>query len=218
VHVFLVRCFLVTVELMPSRRERKKLATRQAIHDAAFELAESRGIGSVTVEAIAEQADVAPRTFWSYFPSKEHAVMDQYPGRPEEIRQALINRPPGEDPLTALRRVMEEEGTLRAVGTDRHLRLVRLIRGEPQLRAAMAAASGEIERALVEGIAERTACDPDRDLYPRILVGATWGAFKAAHLYWVEQGGRGPLDELIASVFDSLQVSPIGAGRQGAGR
>ena len=50
-----------------SHRERKKQATRRAIHDAAFELVEQSGFTGVTVEAISERAGVAPRTFWSYF-------------------------------------------------------------------------------------------------------------------------------------------------------
>ena len=52
----------MTVELAPSRRERKKQATRQAIHEAAFTLAEEDGLVGVTVEAIAARADVATRT------------------------------------------------------------------------------------------------------------------------------------------------------------
>ena len=44
----------MTVELAPSRRERKKQATREAIHEAAFDLAEESGLGAVTVEAISE--------------------------------------------------------------------------------------------------------------------------------------------------------------------
>ena len=33
----------MSIDLVPSRRERKKQATRQALHDAAFTLAEATG-------------------------------------------------------------------------------------------------------------------------------------------------------------------------------
>ena len=51
----------MTVQLETSRRERKKQATRQALYEAAFVLVEEHGLAAVTVEAIADRADVATR-------------------------------------------------------------------------------------------------------------------------------------------------------------
>ena len=50
-----------TVDAQPGRRERKKLATRQALQDAALRLVAERGLEQVTVEDISEAADVATR-------------------------------------------------------------------------------------------------------------------------------------------------------------
>ncbi len=86
------------VQLETSRRERKKQATRQALHEAAFVLVEEHGLAVVTVEAIADRADVATRTFFNYFSSKEEAVLDRDPGRPEALRRALLERPPARTP------------------------------------------------------------------------------------------------------------------------
>ena len=63
------------------RRDRKKHATRQALRDAALQLVTERGFANVTVEDIAEAVDVATRTFFNYFPSKEAAVIGADPGR-----------------------------------------------------------------------------------------------------------------------------------------
>jgi AcrR family transcriptional regulator len=194
----------MTVELAPSRRARKKQATRQGLHEAAFTLAEEAGLAGVTVEAIAGRADVATRTFFNYFSSKEDAVLDRDPDRPEALRRAVIERPPDEDALTALRRVMEEEAARRMVDADRFHRRTRLIRLEPQLRAAMAGISEEIEQALVAGIAERTGQDAEVDLYPALVVSAGWGAFKVAHLRWSDERGRRSFQALLASAFDTL--------------
>ena len=192
------------VELAPSRRERKKQATRQALHEAAFALAEEYGLAGVTIEAIAGLADVATRTFFNYFASKEEAVLDRDPERPEALRSALIGRPADEDALTALRRVMEEEADRRVLDAERFLRRMRLIRSEPQLWETMAGISEEIEQALVAAIAERTGQDAEADLYPALVVSAAWGAFKVAHLRWSDQGGRRSFAALLASAFDIL--------------
>src|ERR1700684_3472572 len=55
-------------------RERKKLATRQALGAAAMRLAVERGLENVFVEDIAAAADVSPRTFNNYFASKYEAI------------------------------------------------------------------------------------------------------------------------------------------------
>ena len=59
-----------------SLRERKKLQTRRAIHEAALRLIDADGLEATTVEAICREADVAPRTFFNYFPSKAAAALD----------------------------------------------------------------------------------------------------------------------------------------------
>jgi AcrR family transcriptional regulator len=59
----------------PNLRERKKVETWTALHDAAASLAHQRGLEQATVEVIAETAGVSPRTFFNYFPAKEDAIL-----------------------------------------------------------------------------------------------------------------------------------------------
>jgi AcrR family transcriptional regulator len=89
-----------------SRRERKKHATRDALEAAALDLVEARGLASVTVEGIAERADVAMRTFFNHFSSKEDAVIGWDPDGVGEVLAALAAEPRSDDPVARLHRVL----------------------------------------------------------------------------------------------------------------
>lgn len=56
-------------------RERKKAATRQAVHEATMRLTVELGFDHVTVEAVADAAGISRRTFSNYFTNKEDAVL-----------------------------------------------------------------------------------------------------------------------------------------------
>lgn len=57
-----------------SRRERKKEETRQRIIEQALLLIEQQDYDRVTMEQIAEAADVAKGTLYNYFPAKEAII------------------------------------------------------------------------------------------------------------------------------------------------
>ena len=60
----------------PDRRTRKRLATRQRISDVATRLFIERGFDGVTVDEIAEAADVARMTVFNHFSRKEDMFFD----------------------------------------------------------------------------------------------------------------------------------------------
>ncbi|MBT2888429.1 TetR family transcriptional regulator, partial [Streptomyces sp. McG5] len=84
-------------------RERKKAATRQAVHEAAMRLTREHGLDHVTVEAIADAAGISRRTFSNYFAGKEDALLygkEQYIQR---LLDAVRDRPAEETNWQALR-------------------------------------------------------------------------------------------------------------------
>src|SRR5918999_5549011 len=85
-------------------RERKKQRTREQIVESAMRLFAERGYHGTTVADIAEAAEIAPRTFFSYFPSKEAVVFHNVDRDLDGLASALHDRLPGETVFDALRR------------------------------------------------------------------------------------------------------------------
>jgi AcrR family transcriptional regulator len=194
-----------------SLRERKKLATRRALRRVALELVAERGFSHVTVEDIAEAADVSPRTFFNYFPSKEAALFGVDPERIAALRERVARAAPGGTILAALRAVMVEDARvvadeLRELGGDPvdWLRRMKRARTDPHLRAAHGAQMAMLERAVAEGVAERLGTDPDRDPYPGLLAAVAAGALRASISFWAASGGTVPVDQLVELGFRAL--------------
>ncbi|HLO28765.1 MAG TPA: TetR/AcrR family transcriptional regulator [Anaerolineales bacterium] len=68
-----------------SRLERKKEETKQKILTVAMPLFMKHGVDAITMEQIAEEADLAKGTLYNYFPVKE-AIIDEY------IQRSFIQR------------------------------------------------------------------------------------------------------------------------------
>ena len=74
------------------RRTRKRLVTRQSISDAATRLFMERGFDNVTVEEIAEAADVGRKTVFNHFARKEDMFFDLDDQARNDMRAALLVR------------------------------------------------------------------------------------------------------------------------------
>jgi TetR/AcrR family transcriptional regulator, cholesterol catabolism regulator len=72
-----------------SRRERKKLETRQNLMEAAMRLFCDHGYDATTVEDITEAADVAKGTFFNYFPTKDAVLPAIAADRLQQLEDAL---------------------------------------------------------------------------------------------------------------------------------
>lgn len=84
-------------------RERKKAQTRETIVRCAMQLFAERGFDATTIADIAEAADIAPRTFFGYFPSKEDVVFHDFEEVFATFEERLRTRPAGVTAFEALR-------------------------------------------------------------------------------------------------------------------
>jgi AcrR family transcriptional regulator len=194
-----------------SLRERKKLATRRSLRRVALDLVAERGFIHVTVEDIAEAAEVSPRTFFNYFPSKEAALFGANPERVTALRERLVHEASGQTALEALRVVMVGEARALAEELDElggdpafWLKRMKAAHVDPHLRAAQAAHLAMVERVVTDALAERLGADPEHDPYPVLLAGAAVGVMRATMTFWASSGGAMALDQLTDAAYQAL--------------
>jgi AcrR family transcriptional regulator len=184
-------------------RERKKLATRRALCDAALKLALDEGIANLTPERIAEQVQVSPRTFRNYFSSKEEAIVAGLQDRAHEVAENLRRRPADEPIWESLRAVLVPSLEIGIPGRDL-MNLLGLIRCHHALLAEHLTRFETLSRQLTEVIAERTGTDADRDLYPRLLADASGVALKTSLGLWATGTTGRSLADIVGEAFDLL--------------
>ena len=141
----------------PTLRERKKVETWTAIHEAAASLAQERGLEQATVEVIAESAGVSPRTFFNYFPSKEDAVLG--------LREPVLD--PGEAAkLTGAEDLLGQVTLLlvavarSATGEGHTARRRRLLTRHPHLFARQMEYMAKAEALVCNAVAGTLSADP----------------------------------------------------------
>jgi AcrR family transcriptional regulator len=161
-------------------RERKKLRTRTAIQREALRLFLENGFQATTVDEIAEAVEIAPSTFFNYFPSKEDVVLQD--DLDPLILAAFDAQPPELGPVAALRNAMQEVFAHLSPEQDAMLRQrMRLIAADSELRAAMLNRFAALVDEVAEVLARRTRRDP-HDFALRNLAGALLGVFLSAVL------------------------------------
>lgn len=187
----------------PGLRERKKLQTRHRIEEAAFELFGRDGFDGTTVEAIAAAADIAPRTFFYYFPTKEDVVLADYAGRLERIVDQLGQRPDTESPWEALR------ASFLVVAADYDTERKQLIRRfqvmatAPSVYARSLQLQAGWEDAVAAVLAERMGCETE-NLGPRLLASCALSSMRSSQRHWIATGQHSSLPVLVESCFDQL--------------
>ncbi|WP_372790465.1 TetR family transcriptional regulator [Paraconexibacter sp.] len=152
-------------------RERKKEKTARAIEEAAVRLFAERGYDATTIADIAEAAEIAPRTFFSYFPSKESVLFSDFDAKFRSLADRLAARGDA-DVLDAVRAWITE--MLDAEGVPDQLMIARhqVIDDNEELLAFERQLTTRFEGVIAEAVAVETGLEP-QDLHPRLIAAAT---------------------------------------------
>ncbi|MDQ0472315.1 TetR/AcrR family transcriptional regulator [Labrys wisconsinensis] len=149
--------------------------TRQAISDVATRLFVERGFENVSVAEIADEAGVARKTVFNYFPRKEDLVFDREEEGRALVREALAGRgrqPPVDAFQTLMRALVETQHPLFRI-TERPVRFWRTVAESP----ALTARARELQVTLADDLAGllsdaagRSQADPDARLAAAMLM------------------------------------------------
>ena len=161
------------------RRSRKRLATQQGISNAATRLFFERGFDHVTVDEIAEAADVGRMTVFNHFPRKEDMFFDRDEEGREILREALRQRDPRVAPIETLRRLAhrlaaEQSPLVRFTAGSQGF--IKTIEGSETLKARARAIRDELAQVVTVALSEcvgREPTDPAAQLAAGVLL-ATW--------------------------------------------
>ncbi|MFV0460135.1 MAG: TetR/AcrR family transcriptional regulator [Actinomycetales bacterium] len=137
----------------PDLRERRRLDTLKAVHDAAVALVRESDLTSVTIDAMAARAGISRRTFFNYYATKEDAVLGTTaPVIPRAALEEFVDPHSGVDQFTrALSLIIATVQSTRGFDRTQMSELRELIGRFPELRARLKQHTAAAE-ALVEGV------------------------------------------------------------------
>ncbi len=184
-------------------RERKKRERRRCIEEAAIDLFEERGFDGTTIEDIAAAADIAPRTFFYYFPTKEDVVLADYASRLDRIIDVLRARPVSEPPWAALQASFVTVAADYEARRDDLVRRFTIMAAHPPVYARSLQLQAGWEDALTDVLIDRAGPDVGQ-LESRLLASAALACMRSSLPHWLLTAQATALPDLIEACFDQL--------------
>lgn len=186
------------------RRERKKLQTREALRTSALRLFAEKGFDQTTIEDITHDADLAPRTFFLHFASKDDVLLGDSHEGAELFRDRLAAQPDDLGPLEAIRRAVAEVIVMQRISREEMMLRARLMEQAPSLMAKNLEQYTTFEALIASDVARRCGQDAQLDVAPSLLSACAMTALRVAVSVWYRRGGTGALEGCVTETFDLL--------------
>jgi AcrR family transcriptional regulator len=189
-----------TVPIAPGVGANRRADARERITAAAIDLFERQGYAATTVDAIADQAGVARRTFFHHFASKDAVVFPDHEALIARVRIVLAESTgePIEAIGSALRLVL---GTYLA-DPQLAVRRYRLTRTTPELREREVAWVQSYQLVFSRYLDERYADAPQGALAAEAVAAGLTAVHNHVLRQWLKRGGEGDalgeLDDAVA--------------------
>jgi AcrR family transcriptional regulator len=190
-----------------SLRERKKDRTRRTLQAEAVRLFTQQGFQATTIEEIAAAAEVAPRTFFRYFSSKEEVVF--WSEHQPMLAGHVAARPDHEPAAEALRRgLVDGLATFYEQDRERLLERSKLACRTPALQPRWRQQQADLAAGMAQLLARRLGVHAD-DLEVRAMAAAIAAALFVAIEEWQAHDGQQDLGALIDRTLGSILAGPL---------
>ncbi len=195
------------VDAPVSLRSKHSNETRQRIVEVALARFAEHGFDATTVEEIAAAADISPRTFFRYFPTKDAVLFDKIERHMVELCERIEQRPndePAADTLVAVLTEMVEQ--LHTSPEERAL-VRRLLDERPALRGYQRLAiAAHSEGSATAALARHGGVSPD-DLGLRTMVAAVAACFDVALRDWAGLDDPPPFRTVFRGALDACAAA-----------
>jgi AcrR family transcriptional regulator len=190
---------------MPSLRERHAERTRDSIVAAAYELFAAKGYAETTIDEIAERADIAPRTFFRYFPAKEALLFHGSDDQVDEAVAKLRARPADESPYESLLAVLRSIAAELTHGNKREMLLAKLAAENDRLfEHHRAVVMCQFEEKISKVLKERAGEKADT-LGIEAAVAAMLATFGTAIRSWIRSGASDDFEPYLERCVTAAQ-------------
>ena len=183
-------------------RARKKQKTRDLLIDIALRLFLEKGYEETTIEEIAAAAEVSPRTFFRYFPTKEDVVFLDQNQENALLVEMIAARDPNEEEIDSLLRATAKLFDLSLPNFAHNPRLFEVVLKTPSLLNKTAQLMVFVEELIVKGLMSPNPT-PAEARRIKILAAIFIGGLRAAFIDWTRRGMPGTPYELLQE-FGSL--------------
>jgi AcrR family transcriptional regulator len=183
-------------------RGRKRRQTHGAITGAALRLFLKNGYNETTLDDIAAEADIARRTFFGYFKSKEeilHAAIDT--GFIAALRTAFVRVDRDERPFDAVRRKLPQ--LVSRFESKESIAVERLMRSTETLWARKQVIFLRLERNLFDSLREVWADEDENALRLIAMVGIA--VMRLGMDTWWNDRGKRSLAAHVREAFETLK-------------
>ena len=185
-------------------RTKQKLETRRKLMDAAIDLFMSRGYEAVSLEQVAEHAQIHVQTLYRHFKNKSMLACAYFDSGIDQIIYQLDRVSPQQDAYRVWKK-SSLSGLNSIVNGANSLQLFQMIHANPELLAHNLSYARKVEDKLTEVLQkqeDRLHLNPH---VSRLLAASMTTAYRESHYSWIYSDGKVSSVDMLNEYFEVIE-------------
>lgn len=197
------------INIMTSKlsiREQKKIQTHDQITAVAMDLFAKQGFENTTVDEIVSDINISKRTFFRYFPTKEHVVFQFQAQLHNIFKEILTDIPPDQRVPDAVHEACLKMAQMCMSERKLLARRQLIVRASPALTIRQFEMDAEWETIITEILLSNSGNDRQQRLRTSMIAGALFGLMRAVFYIWFDNGCEDDLVELCRRSYGMVKI------------